>query len=43
MKIEGKVKDVQLNSHIVKVITPVEPVSYEEGIKRINKILQSLG
>ncbi len=39
MKIGGKVKDIRLNGYTVSVITPKERISYEEGVRRIDKIL----
>jgi hypothetical protein len=38
-RIGGKVKEMRLNNHIVKVITPKENISYEEFVKRVDKIL----
>jgi hypothetical protein len=42
LKIGGKIKNIKLNSHIVSVITPIKPISYEDGIKRIDKILSKI-
>jgi len=42
MKLGGKVKDIRLNNHIVTVITPKRIISYEEGIKRIDKIISTI-
>ena len=39
MKIGGKIEEIELNGYIVSVITPKENISYEEGVKRIDKIL----
>ena len=42
MKIGGKVESMRLNKHSVKVITPKDPVSYKEGIKRIDKLISKV-
>lgn len=42
LKIGGKIKDINLNDHLVSVITPKKSVSYEEGIENINKIIQKI-
>jgi hypothetical protein len=42
IEIGGKTKEVELGSHIVTVIGPKKPVSYEEGMKRIDKIISEI-
>lgn len=42
MKIGGKIKTITLNNHTVNVIAPKKLISYEEGIKRIDKIISKL-
>ena len=39
MEIGGKIEERTLNGYIVSVITPKERISYEEGVRRIDKIL----
>ena len=41
-EIGGKIKSINLNNHIVSVITPKRSVSYEEGIENINKIIKKI-
>jgi len=40
IEIGGKIKDISLNNHFVSVITPRKDISYEEGVERINKIIE---
>jgi len=42
LKIGGKVETINLNNHIVSVITPKKSVSYEEGVKRIDKLISKI-
>jgi hypothetical protein len=40
--IGGKLKEVVLGGHYVTVITPKKSVSYEEGMKRIDKLISEI-
>ena len=42
LKIGGKIEQVSLNNHLVSVITPKKAVSYEEGMKRIDKLIAEI-
>lgn len=42
IEIGGKVKNISLNSHFVSVITPRKDISYEDGLERINKIIEKV-
>ena len=42
LNIGGKVEEVKLNGHFVSVITPKKAVSYEEGMKRIDKLISEI-
>ena len=42
ISIGGRMKEVSLNNHIVSVITPKKKISYEEGEKRIEKIVSKI-
>jgi hypothetical protein len=37
--LDGKIEEIRLNNHIVTVIAPKESISYEEFVKRVDKIL----
>ena len=37
--LNGKIEEIRLNNHIVKVIAPREHISYDEMVKRVDKIL----
>lgn len=41
-EIGGKVRNVNLNNHVVSVITPKKPVSYEKGNKNVEKMIQEI-
>ena len=41
-KIGGKVEEVKLNKHIVVVIRPKNRVPYEEGSKKVDKIISEI-
>jgi len=38
----GKRQTIKLNKHNIKVIMPGKPIPYEEGSKKIRKLLKSL-
>ena len=42
IEIGGKIKNISLNSHFVSVITPRKDISYEDGLERINKIIEKV-
>lgn len=42
MKIGGKLKTITLNGRTVIVSTPKEKVSYEEGVRRIEKLIKEI-
>lgn len=42
ISIGGKIKEVNLNNHLVSVITPKKNISYEEGEKRFEKIVSKI-
>lgn len=42
IKIGGKIEDISLNNHIVTVIIPKKSISYEDGEKKIEKIISKL-
>jgi len=42
LKIGGKTKEVMLGNRPVTVIAPKKPVSYEEGVKRIDKLISEI-
>ncbi len=42
IEIGGKIKNISLNNHFVSVITPRKDVSYEEGVERINRIIDKI-
>ena len=42
LKIGGKIEEVKLNGHFVSVITPKRKLSYEEGMKRIDKLISEI-
>ena len=37
--LDGKIEEIRLNNHVVKVIAPKESISYDELVKRVDKIL----
>jgi hypothetical protein len=37
--LNGKIEERRLNNHIVQVIAPKEHISYDEMVKRVDKIL----
>lgn len=39
LKIGGRLEKIMLNNHMVRIITPKESISYEEFVKRVDKIL----
>ena len=42
MFLKGKREEIILNGHKVTVIKPSKKVSYEEGMKRIDKIIDKM-
>ena len=40
--IGGKVKTIMLNGRRVTVIMPKEKISYEEGVRRIEKLIKKI-
>ncbi len=42
LKIGGKIENINLNNHFVSVITPKRKVSYEEGVKRVEKLISKI-
>ncbi len=41
-KINGKIEKIKLNNHIVSVISPIKTVSYEEGNRRIEELVEKI-
>ena len=42
LEIGGKVKEINLNNRTIGVITPKKAVSYEEGLKNVDKIVKKI-
>lgn len=42
LKLHGIEKDVRLNGHMVRVIGPRSRVSYEEGVREIDRLIARL-
>ena len=42
MRIGGKLETINLNGHTVIVSTPKKKVSYEEGVKRFDKLVSKI-
>ena len=42
LKIGGGEKQIRLNGHMVTVIMPKRKLSYEEGVQRIDRIIDEI-
>ncbi|NCN38907.1 MAG: hypothetical protein GW780_03440 [Candidatus Aenigmarchaeota archaeon] len=42
MKIGGKIETIRLNGNFVTVITPKKKISYKEGVRRIDKLIEEI-